>query len=351
MVGGGPGGCAAAIVLAGAGVRVVVLERSERRARAFESLPPEGRLPLERLGLWDRFRAGGHTESPGIVAAWGQAEPYANDFLLNPYGAGWHVDRDRFDAMLAEAAGDAGADVRRAAEVVGCAAGPSGGWALAVRGTGPVSAGVVVDATGRASRLAGGLGSRRVVHDRLVALVGLVRPAGGDDPDRRALIEATPDGWWYSASVADGGLLLTFHTDARPGLRAGWGRHLAGAPLTAARASDAAPAVVRYAAASSQRREPAAGPGWLAVGDAAAAHDPVAGLGVYWALESGAAAAEAILAGAGTAAYAAAATRRFTEYLAQRARYYRAERRWPDSPFWRRRQASRPGYPYAIPTF
>ena len=354
MVGGGPAGCAAAIVLARAGLEVVLLERSGQGARVGESLPPEVRLPLQGLGVWDRFLAGGHTESPGIVAAWGQAEPYANDFVRNPYGAGWHVDRDRFDAMLAGAACDVGADVRRAAEVVGCAAEPSGRWALAVRGTAPVSAGVLVDATGRASRLAGRLGSRRVVHDRLVALVGLVRPPGGeDDRDQRALVEAAPDGWWYSARVPDGRLLLAFHTDARPGLRAGWARHLAAAPLTAARAGGLFPAqgaarapasgVVRYAGANSQHREPAAGPGWLAVGDAAAAHDPVAGLGVYWALESGMAGAATILAGGGTAAYVTAAAGRFTEYLAQRALYYRAEPRWPDSPFWSRRQAAVPG--------
>jgi flavin-dependent dehydrogenase len=165
------------------------------------------------------------------------------------------------------------------------------------------------------------------------------------------LIEATPDGWWYSAPVPDGRLLLAFHTDARPGLRAGWARHLAAAPLTANRAGTADSGVVRYAAANSQRRQPAAATGWLAVGDAAAAHDPVAGLGVYWALESGMAGAATILAGAGTAPYASAADDRFTEYLAQRALYYRAEARWPDSPFWRSRQAVVGAYPSASPTF
>ncbi len=151
--------------------------------------------------------------------------------------------------------------------------------------------------------------------------------------------------------MPDGRLLLAFHTDARPGLRAGWARHLDAAPLTAIRAGAAGSGVVRYAAANSQRRQPAAGTGWLAVGDAAAAHDPVAGLGVYWALESGMAGAATILAGAGTAAYASAAADRFTEYLAQRALYYRAEQRWPDSPFWGRRQAPVPAYPSVSPTF
>ncbi len=59
-----------------------------------------------------------------------------------------------------------------------------------------------------------------------------------------------------------------------------------------------------------------------------------------------------ILAGAGTAAYATAAAGRFTEYLAQRALYYGAEPRWPDSPFWRCRQSAEPAaYPSVSPTF
>jgi flavin-dependent dehydrogenase len=98
-------------------------------------------------------------------------------------------------------------------------------------------------------------------------------------------------------------------------------------------------------AAGSQRRVPAASGAWLAVGDAAASHDPISGLGVYRALESGMAAAEAIVARAGGDAdafegYADAARARFDEYLSQRAQYYRAEDRWPDAPFWRRRRAA-----------
>ncbi len=338
MIGGGPAGCAAAILLAREGARVALLERSAyETARIGETLPPEVRLPLQRLGVWDRFLAEGHTASPGVAAAWGQAEPYANDFILNPYGSGWQVDRARFDRMLASAAEAAGAAVRQGAEVVGCFRGePSGGWELAVAGAAdPVSAAFLVDATGRASPLRRILGARRIVHDRLVALVGFA----GADEDRRALIEATPHGWWYSAGLPDGRLVLAFHTDARPGLRAEWADHLAGAPHTSARVAGVRATGVRHAAAGTQRLEPAAAGSWLAVGDAAAAHDPISGLGVYWALESGMEAAQAVLAGRpGVAAYARAAEVRFGDYLAQRAMYYRAETRWPDSPFWHRRR-------------
>jgi flavin-dependent dehydrogenase len=212
----------------------------------------------------------------------------------------------------------------------------SGGWQLTVAGHGPLVAAYLVDATGRASPLRRALGARWVVHDHMVALVGSGR--AGDD--HRALIEATPDGWWYSAGLPDGRLVLAFHTDAAPGLRAAWARHLAAAPHTSARAAGAPTTGVRHVAAGTQRLEPAACGSWLAAGDAAAAHDPIAGLGVYWALESGISAAHAIVAGDpdAMAAYSKAAEARFGDYLAQRAMYYRAERRWPESPFWRRRR-------------
>jgi len=335
VVGGGPAGTSAAIALARAGARVILLERSGYAGdRVGETFPPEVRFPLERLGVWDRFVAGGHVPSPGILAAWGGPEPRANDFILNPHGAGWTVDRRRFDAMLADAALDAGATVWRDTRILGRSDG------CLVTGGGPaVAAAVVVDATGRASTLRRDLGGRRVAHDRLVALVGVVRPGAGAGDDQRALIEATEHGWWYSARLPDGGLVLAFHTDAGPGLARSWDRFLAAAPHTTARAGGARLARLLRVAAASVRREPAAAPGWLAVGDAAAAHDPICGLGVQWALESGLAAAGAIVAGAPSAHADAAARRRFDAYLAQRAAYYRAEPRWPRAPFWLARHA------------
>lgn len=327
MVGGGPAGCAAAIVLASAGASVVVFERSAGpRTPIGETLPPEVRMPLDRLGLWERFLTDGHLQSPGVMAAWGRSEPYVNDFILNPYGCGWRVDRNRFDATLAAGAAAAGAVVRAGTTVDRCRRGDGGAWQLNV----DVTAGFLVDAAGRSPSPAG---AGLVVHDRMVALVG-VAPAAGED--RWALLEATEEGWWYSARLPDGRLVMTFQTNAGPGLRRRWHEFLAVAPATAARARGPTDDV-RIVSANSHRRHPIAGEGWLAVGDAATAHDPITGLGILWALESAIAGAEAML-GSTVAAYARAMGDRFDRYLETRVQYYRGEHRWPHAPFWRGRR-------------
>jgi flavin-dependent dehydrogenase len=164
VVGGGPAGAAAAIVLAGSGARVALLERSTYDGvRIGETLPPDVRLPLERLGVWEQFRDGGHLPSPGIVASWGGPEPYANDFILNPYGCGWRVDRNSFDSMLAAAAAETGAVVKTGTAVGRCLRGGDGGWTLEGQRW-MLSAGFVVDATGRRSSFCRFLGARREVR-------------------------------------------------------------------------------------------------------------------------------------------------------------------------------------------
>jgi flavin-dependent dehydrogenase len=332
---------------------VTVVERSSYDSpRVGEALPPEVRRPLSELGVWDRFMACGPLPSPGITAAWGSAELTHNDFIANPLGPGWHVDRRQFDEMLARAAEASGVEVLRAARSTSPARDGSGAWHVeATRGDSTIErqASALVDATGRSAAPARRLGSRRITFDRLIGLwTCSVGAADRDSTDRRTLVEATDCGWWYSALLPDGRHVAALMTDAAllpvaPGSRNSfWSRCLERAPHTMSRIGHVSPGNgLRVVPARSSRLDTITGPGWLAVGDAAMSFDPLSSRGVTWALESGLAAArahDAFLQGdpALISDFARRAAWDFTSYLKERDAIYACERRWPDSPFWQR---------------
>jgi flavin-dependent dehydrogenase len=209
----------------------------------------------------------------------------------------------------------------------------------------------VVDATGRGARFARRLGARRVALDRLVGVVASVAPEQTTGEHEGAtLLEAAADGWWYSARTPDDRLLLAYMTDADLWARAArerdaYARRLESAPQTRARLREAPVAPARVVAAVSAHLHPAAGPGWIAAGDAAMAVDPLSGGGVCLALRSGMRAAGTILrdlsGDAGAAGeYSADVARAFCEYTGHWRWFYGQERRFGASEFWRRRAAS-----------
>jgi flavin-dependent dehydrogenase len=357
VVGGGPAGAASALALRSRGFSVVVLERSDYRdVRVGETLPPSIRKLLVSLGVWDQFLAEKHSPSYGIRSAWGQDYLYDNDFIFNPYGMGWHVDRARFDAMLARNAEHAGAKLYRRAQLMSCAEDGIGVCHIELAcesGRESLRAKFVVDATGRKSVLARRLGAKRVTYDRLVGAIcffscGSPQSHLGND----TLVEAGEAGWWYSAALPDCRIIVAYMTDAdlfgRGSKRTPsyWQQQLRNAPHTHARigsrAVESGPFIF---AANSSRLDHFAGKNWLAVGDAAMAFDPLSSQGVYNALMSGLLAAQSIecsLAGDQRELhrYAVVIESNFAKYLVTREEYYRRETRWPNSPFWKRRRGT-----------
>ena len=358
IIGGGPAGTATAIALAKAarpGPSIAVLERSRyERARIGETLPPEALIPLSQLGVWDRFLEQGHAPSPGTAAAWGREELEENDFIFNPYGVGWHLDRSRFDAMLASAAADAGATIHRHARMTACQRAASGDWLVEyLRDDRPceLRARFLVDATGRACLAARRQGARRLSSDRMTGVIGLFT-APSHDQEYRTLVEASAAGWWYSAWLPDGRLIVVFMTDAdllpmgQPQLLSYWLRQLQQTVHTRARAS--APTVERtqrplqWINAASEVLGCSGGTGWLATGDAACSFDPLSSQGIFTALQLGLLAAETIdevlrKPQATGHDWSPSNRQRFDRYLRTRRAYYELERRWPGAVFWRRR--------------
>jgi flavin-dependent dehydrogenase len=346
------------MVLARAGVATVLVDRGRHAPwKVGETLPPAAGAMLAGLGLTEAFRRDGHVRSYGNLSAWGSPELAEHDFIFDPDGPGWHLDRRTFDDMLWAAALEAGADACTGRAVGWARAG--GRWELRLAGSSPsvpdaLTADVVVDGTGRASWFGRAVGARRRVLDRLVGLAGLLEGGAGGEHDTRTLVEAVEGGWWYSAPVPGDRLVAVFMTDAdllAPTARtpAGWTAALASTTHTAARFDGRGALLVdgpRVVPASSSWLEPLAGPGWVAVGDAAVAHDPLSSLGISAALASGRSAAGAVLGRLGGRPGAIAAHQRwvldgYRRYLAGRTAYYSIERRWPASPFWRRRRSAR----------
>jgi flavin-dependent dehydrogenase len=363
VLGGGPAGTATAIALRGRGLTVVVLETSHYdRASIGETLPPGARAILARLGVWDRFVDAGHASSPGIVSIWGEETPFENPFILSPYGDGWHLDRQRFDAMLADSAAEAGARICCGARMSSCVPefrdGAAIGWHAVFSHHGlscKLRTRFVIDATGRAAAFARRQRAHRIAIDRLVSLV-MVLPlqVAAGDHDGRTVVEAAADGWWYSAMLPGARVIAGYMTDAdllprrRGSRRDFWDARLDGTTRTkehlrslGVRAPGSTePSLV---AANTSRLDAFSGRGWLAAGDAAFALDPLSSAGLLHALTSGIDAADAAqksFAGDDTAlrAYDERRHRTFARQAQLRTLHYGREQRWPRSVFWNRRQ-------------
>jgi flavin-dependent dehydrogenase len=355
VVGAGPAGAATARRLAAAGRSVAVLERSNfDRPRTGETLAPSVQPLLRDLGVWERFCRLGPLPSWGNRSVWGDRSPVEHSHLASGYGSGWHVDRQAFDRMLAEAAADAGADLRTGETATGWRF-TGTRWEVAVAGA-VVPGRFLVDATGRRAVAGRALGAHRVVFDRLTAIAGTW--TGADlGKEQYLLVETAPDGWWYTAPLPGGALpgcslVGMLMTDAdlcrRDGLagRGCWHKRLRSAPVTAARVGEAySSSELRVHPAASHRLLRHGDPRpWIAVGDATLAVDPATGSGVPRALctAEGAAAVvgEALDGRAGVlAAYESARDEECTAYLTERANHYAAERRF-STPFWQRRARS-----------
>jgi menaquinone-9 beta-reductase len=324
VVGGGPAGALAAMLLARAGHAVVVLEQAPAwrwRAGGVFSTPATvaglrgAGVPDELLAAVTRPIPALRVETPGGAAfrlTYGASAPG------DPTAVGF--DRSAFDPALLELAGAAGAEVRRGVRVLGVApggAGPGGPALLELRGEDGAPerliARVVVGADGPRSVVARGAGVVRA--SRLGDRIGLswhVADLPGDAP-RDGRMVVLPGGAYCGLAPVPGdrinvGIVLAGRT---------WRERLAaeGAAAVGAAALRLVPALpgepeawrtgpatdaIAGASPLGHRVARRAGPGWLLVGDAAGFLDPFTGEGLHRAVVSatlGAAAVDAHLRG------------------------------------------------------
>ncbi|GAB1538973.1 tryptophan 7-halogenase [Scytonema sp. NUACC21] len=347
VAGAGPAGAVAAFVLAQAGHQVLLVDEFRANShKVGESLPGAARQILQNLGLLAALDSSSHLPCYGNICAWGSDRLVVNDFINDPHGLGWHLDRAQFDEALRLAALRAGAVLwrNRVKEVTQW----QHRWRIRFQDC-EVHSRWFIDATGRAASLARSQGAIRQRDIPLFATYRWVVPSD-DDTETRTFIEAVPYGWWYTARLPHHTRVIIFHTDAeraihiqrKPDL---WDDYLKDTQYVRKCLCDVNYTnLPRFIEAGGGCLNNVAGSQWIAAGDAALSFDPISSQGIFNALYTGMKAGQAVDAAlTGDESLVDAYVNRLKAIRAAYRRHhgfiYRSESRWTDKPFWASRQA------------
>jgi flavin-dependent dehydrogenase len=322
VIGGGPAGATVAAILAEAGRKVLVVERTKfPRFHIGESLMPETYWTFQRLGMLPKLRDSDFVKKYSVqfVTATGkESQPFFFD-ERDPRECSqtWQVPRDRFDQMMLDNAAEKGAEVWMEANVndvllersesddlpraTGVVVTPKDGKPVRI------AAKVVVDATGMNAMLSRKLGIRRMDPELRKATLFAHYKGCRRDPGKSAgatLVLSTRenDGWfWYIplpndiTSVGVVGDMDRLMNDKSRTPEQKLADEIAKCPGLAdrmpgsTRVSD-----VHVTSDFSFRATRCAGDGWVLVGDAFGFLDPMYSSGVFLALKSGEMAADSI---------------------------------------------------------
>ncbi|NVB39864.1 FAD-dependent monooxygenase [Pseudenhygromyxa sp. WMMC2535] len=338
-MGAGIAGLCLALRLRAAGVPHLVLARQERvRACSLaETLPPTTLALLEREGLLELFFAHGR-KTFGYCAQWGTGPLRRVDFFgQGRYGHGLKVDKAGLIHQLTEIVGDRVVTLN---QIVGIE--PRRGrvrisWAQRGREM-SADAALLVDATGRRRAVLRRLNVPSLVQDHQVASSCHVEGVRIPELCHGVVTESFAGGWGIASALDETTNVLTLFAERGSPVALAmrdlgrWSELLADTRLLGRLLAPArAPTQGAVGAlANSSRASQLCGPGWLAVGDAAIAFDPLSSHGISNAVFSASVAASAIEVWYTTgdttlvARYAGRMETIFAQYLAQRRQYHRS---------------------------
>ncbi|MDQ3186814.1 MAG: NAD(P)/FAD-dependent oxidoreductase [Pseudomonadota bacterium] len=311
VVGGGPAGAICAFMLARGGACVSLVHWDGYSIGGIELVSGRARRTIEQY-CPDFFRR----VAPGLevhetISLWGTPEPVTLSAMFNPWGAGVALERELLDRALRSLASAAGVSVVAGTKVMDIER-RGDRWHLSLRSenaeSDPLCARFVVLATGRAA--ARFFDQVPMAESSQIALMTSLSPQPGIR-DYALYVEAVDNGWWYALPIMDGGYFAGFCTSREAvkrrhaSLRYFFFEELYRTRLLAPLISSAQGKTcnlrdtrnprITGRMAGTRSFSKATGDGWIAIGDAAYAPDPLSGMGIEVAIESAQLGARALL--------------------------------------------------------
>lgn len=353
IIGAGPAGCATACKLNTDDMRVCLIDEVDRKSFKVGGALPAKALPLlNTLGireLSDILRSNEYSSYIANISSWGSEEWNDTDNLTHDKKGGWHVLRHRFDTALRNYTRLRGATLRKN-RVMKIHTSPGEINAFQVHfadDSQPISSTWLVDASGRKGFVTKQLGINRIQYGRQMAIIYWIK-SPIEDNDHTTRIKSIRNGWFYTSLLPGDTRMLSFQ--GLPQDIAELTRspdiffemfnqaELLPYPISMSDVVEGPEATL----ANVSKPEIIAGPGWLSVGDAAIAFDPLTSYGISFALYSGIQAAEAI----STSMYypwmekdmftmfCSTINRVFDKKQKARQYHYTCEKRYQDHPYW-----------------
>ena len=357
ILGGGPAGCSIALNLSPF-FKVMMIDRNAvAQPRAGESLPPAANKLLIDMGLWDDFLKQGHLPNYGNQSAWGTNTINETDFIRDPSGHGWHLDRQKFEIWLQKKAAERGCLFLRDTKMLDFHKNENGFWEISITNDSRVQkikSRLIVDASGRNSFIARRLGAERISLDNLVCgwMIGNDNPV--NSIQGRSLIQADLDGWWYTTSIPNNKRIIAFHTDAGiPAISSIRSKRKLMELIQGNKDLEKHVCLETFSksfdqmeygttAANSSVTKPFTGDSWLTVGDASFSFDPLSSQGIFNAMYTGLAAAESCYRFLNKEIddfqeYDSVLKNVVKVYQNRIYHWYAMEKRWEESEFWKNR--------------
>jgi len=351
IIGRGVAGCAMALALKKKGGKNIVLVGREPDfdENITETLPIAGHQLLCQLDLGHLVEK--HPVSNGIVSRWGGNQTLVRESVFEVFDTSWQLHKAVFVGDLHDAVIKQNIPCITISQLQEVKRGDDGKWQLRFKQGETehlIHASFVVDASGRNSAFARKAGGKKIMFDNQAAITGVFVPRDRPPQKISSFIEALPNGWCYSAVNHKNARFVTLFTDAdilndlKLNKKGAWLEYMQHSGLFNTMAAGEKLADISICPASSYFMEiPPAG-GWLPIGDACYAVDPLTSAGLFHAINSAITSTDHLASYLNGDDNALAALNqinhtRFENYLQERVNMYRQVKTFANNQYWQRR--------------